>query len=169
MELLHATDVRLGLVTNGEHWMLVDAPRGDTTGFASWYAWLWIEQSDKEFSYFRSFRSLLSVRRLFAALVGETLEDMLADSAKNQQEVTDRLGLQVRNAVEILIQSLDRADQDELAVGPAQHHPRSGANGHDAAHIPLFRRGAKAAVVGRSSVRSALCRLDPRGAASRSG
>ena len=28
MELLHATGVRLGLVTNGEHWMLVDAPRG---------------------------------------------------------------------------------------------------------------------------------------------
>src|SRR2546422_4026108 len=41
MELLHATDVRLGLVTNGEHWMLVHAPRGETTGFASWYASLW--------------------------------------------------------------------------------------------------------------------------------
>ena len=27
MELLHATDVRLGLVTNGEQWMLVDARR----------------------------------------------------------------------------------------------------------------------------------------------
>ena len=28
MELLHATGVRLGLVTNGEQWMLVDAPAG---------------------------------------------------------------------------------------------------------------------------------------------
>jgi hypothetical protein len=27
MELLHSTEVRLGLVTNGEHWMLIDAPR----------------------------------------------------------------------------------------------------------------------------------------------
>lgn len=116
MELLHATDVRIGLVTNGEQWMLVDGPRGDTTGFASWYAWLWIEQSDKEFSYFRSFRSLLSVSRFFAAPEGETLEDMLADSANNQQEVTDRLGLQVRSAVEILIQSLDRADQDDKVL-----------------------------------------------------
>ncbi len=26
-ELLHATGVRVGLITNGEHWMLVDAPR----------------------------------------------------------------------------------------------------------------------------------------------
>jgi len=44
MELLHATGVRLGLVTNGEHWMLVDAPRNGTTGFASWYAHLWLEE-----------------------------------------------------------------------------------------------------------------------------
>jgi len=36
MELLHATETRLGLVTNGEQWMLVDAPKGETTGFASW-------------------------------------------------------------------------------------------------------------------------------------
>ena len=33
-------------------------------------------------------------------------------SAANQQEVTDQLGYQVRKAVEVLIQSLDRADQD---------------------------------------------------------
>ena len=33
-------------------------------------------------------------------------------SAANQQEVTDQLGYQVRKAVEVLIQSLDQADQD---------------------------------------------------------
>jgi hypothetical protein len=35
MELLHGTEVRLGLLTNGERWMLVYAPRGETTGFVS--------------------------------------------------------------------------------------------------------------------------------------
>jgi hypothetical protein len=30
-DLLHGTGVRLGLVTNGEHWMLIDAPKGETT------------------------------------------------------------------------------------------------------------------------------------------
>jgi hypothetical protein len=113
MELLHQNDVRLGLVTNGEQWMLVDAPRGETTGFASWYAWLWFEQSDKGFSYFRSFRSLLAARRFFGVADSETLEAILAESAAHQQEVTDQLGLQVRRAVEVLIQSLDRADQDD--------------------------------------------------------
>ena len=116
MELLHATDVRLGLVTNGEHWMLVDAPRGETTGFASWYADLWLEEPIT----LRAFRSLLGVRRFFGVADDETLEAMLAESATNQQEVTDQLGYQVRRAVEVLIQSLDRADQDhgrELLAG----------------------------------------------------
>jgi len=108
MELLHSTDVRLGLVTNGEHWMLVDAPRGETTGFASWYAHLWLEEQLTQ----RALRSLLGVRRFFGVADNETLEAMLAESATNQQEVTDQLGLQVRHAVEVLVQSLDRADQD---------------------------------------------------------
>ena len=38
---------------------------------------------------------------------------MLKDSATHQQEVTDRLGYQVREAVEEIIRSLDRIDQDE--------------------------------------------------------
>ena len=45
MELLHGTGVRLGLVTNGERWMLVDAPQGETTGYASWYASIWVNRS----------------------------------------------------------------------------------------------------------------------------
>ena len=109
MELLHATDVRLGLVTNGEHWMLVDAPKGETTGFASWYATLWLEEP----LTLRAFRSLLGVQPVLLAADDETLEAMLKESATNQQEVTDQLGYQVREAVEVIIQSLDRADQDD--------------------------------------------------------
>jgi len=109
MELLHATDVRLGLITNGEHWMLVDAPKGETTGFASWYATLWSEEP----LTLRAFRSLLGVSRFFSVADDETLEAMLAESATHQQEVTDRLGYQVREAVEEIIRALDRIDQDE--------------------------------------------------------
>ncbi|MGH9753573.1 MAG: Eco57I restriction-modification methylase domain-containing protein [Blastocatellia bacterium] len=108
MELLHATDVRLGLVTNGERWMMVHAPRGETTGYASWYAGLWMEEKIT----LQAFRSLLGVWRFFNTPDDETLAAMLAESAKHQQEVTDQLGYQVRRAVETLIHSLDRADQD---------------------------------------------------------
>ena len=107
-QLLHGAGVRLGLVTNGEHWMLVHAPKGETSGFASWYASLWLEEPIT----LRAFRSLLSASRFFNVTDDQTLEALLAKSASNQQEVTDQLGYQVRRAVEVLIHSLDRADQD---------------------------------------------------------
>jgi methylase of polypeptide subunit release factors len=107
-ELLHGTGVRLGLVTNGDHWMLVDAPKGETSGYASWYASLWLDEPIT----LRAFRSLLSVQRFFGVPDDQTLESLLAKSASNQQEVTDQLGYQVRKAVEVLIHSLDKADQD---------------------------------------------------------
>jgi hypothetical protein len=108
MELLHATDVRLGLVTNGERWMLVDAPRGETTGFTSWYGSLWTEEQ----LTLRAFRSLLGARRWFGVPQSETIEALLQESASDQQDVTEGLGRQVRKAVEILIQALDRIDKD---------------------------------------------------------
>src|SRR6266700_1135877 len=108
MELLRATGVRLGLITNGERWMLVDAPANETTGFASWYAALWLEEPVT----LRAFRSLLRVQRFFGVPDDETLEALLSESANNQQEVTNQLGYQVRQAVEVLVQSLDRIDKD---------------------------------------------------------
>jgi hypothetical protein len=107
MELLHAADVPLGLITNGEQWMLVFAPRGETTGFTTWLSSLWIDEPIT----LRAFLSLLSVRRFFGVAPKETLLELLKESASNQQEVTDQLGDQVRDAVEVLIQAFDQLDQ----------------------------------------------------------
>lgn len=108
MELLHAADVPLGLVTNGEHWMLVYAPRGETTGIASWYADLWMQETVT----LRAFFSLLHLRRFFGVAQDDTLSALYAASAKDQQEVTEQLGYQVRQAVEILVQALDSIDAE---------------------------------------------------------
>lgn len=105
-ELCHAANVPLGLVTNGDHWMLVWAPRGETTGYASWFAHLWSEEP----LTFRAFISLLRASRFFAVAAGDTLEALYTESARDQSEVTDQLGLQVRQAVQVLIQSLDSLD-----------------------------------------------------------
>lgn len=115
VELCRARDVRLGLVTNGECWMLVDAPVGGVTSFASWYARLW----GQEPVTFQAFVNLLGIRRFFAD-DGERLPALLDESLKLQDEVTDALGEQVRRAVEVLVQALDRADVDrnrELLAG----------------------------------------------------
>lgn len=108
MELLHAVDVPLGLITNGEQWMLVYAPRGETTGYASWYGALWLDEPIT----LRAFHSLLGVRRLFGVAADDTLLGLLKASSSDQQEVTDQLGYQVREAVELLVQSFDALDQE---------------------------------------------------------
>jgi hypothetical protein len=100
--------VRLGLVTNGEQWLLVNAPRNETTGLIAWYAQLWLEEP----LTLRAWRTLLGVRRFFGVPADETLEQLLARSTQNQHEVTDQLGYQVRRAVELLVQAIDRADRD---------------------------------------------------------
>jgi hypothetical protein len=99
--------VRLGLVTNGERWMLVNAPVGSTSSHVSWYARLWFQEPVT----LKAFQSLLGVRRWFGPEV-ETLPAILEDSLSHHEEVTDTLGEQVKRAVEVLVQCLDKADQD---------------------------------------------------------
>lgn len=107
-QLCRATGVRLGLLTNGEQWMLVDAPVGETSAYVSWFASLWGQEPDT----LRAFQSLLHARRFFGVAESETLEAMLVESASYQTEVTEQLGAQVRRAIEVLIRALDRADAD---------------------------------------------------------
>jgi hypothetical protein len=98
----------LGLLTNGDRWMLVSARPEQTATFASWYANLWTEER----LLFRAFRSLLGVRRFFSVADNEKLPALLERSADEQYEVTDRLGLQVRRSVELLVSAFDRIDRD---------------------------------------------------------
>lgn len=107
VRLCRATGCRLGLVTNGERWMLVDAPVGAVTTFASWYARIWAQEPVT----LQAFVHLLGIRRFFVD-ESERLPALFDRSLKFQDEVTDALGEQVRRAVEVLIQSLDKADQD---------------------------------------------------------
>lgn len=107
-ELLHTVDIPLGMITNGEQWMLVYAPRGETSGYASWYAGIWQEEPVT----LRAFSSVMHARRFFGVAEGDTLPMLLKESAQDQQEVTDQLGLQVRRSVEVLVQAFDRLDQE---------------------------------------------------------
>lgn len=106
MELLRSLGLRLGLVTNGEVWTLVHAAPNETPAFVTWYAELWGEEP----LTLRSFWELLSVGRTLGA-EDERLEALIAESARDQQEVTDQLGRQVRQAVEFLVSALEREDR----------------------------------------------------------
>lgn len=105
VQLCRTTGCRLGLVTNGERWLLIDAPVGSVVTYASWYARLW----GQEPLTLQAFLTLLGIRRFFVD-VSEQLPTLFDESLQHQEEVTDALGEQVRRAVEVLIQSLDKED-----------------------------------------------------------
>lgn len=105
--LLRSTGCPTGIITNGERWMLVHAPVGAVAGFASWYARLWGQEPET----LRAFVSLLGIRRFFGPDDGK-LPALYERSLKHQDDVTEALGEQVRRAVEVLVQALDRADEE---------------------------------------------------------
>jgi len=107
-ELLHATRVPLGLVTNGERFTVVYAELGQPTGFADFRAELWFDER----LTLRAFRDFLSADALFNRSAEQTLDALYRLSLENQQEVSTTLGRQVRRAVEMFVAALDRADRE---------------------------------------------------------
>ena len=109
-QLCRKTKIRLGLVTNGEQWILVDAPDGGITSYGTWYARLWSQEPRT----LEAFYSLLNIGSLFNGfgLEGLKLTALFEESIAHQDNVTETLGNQVQAAVELLIQSLDRLNKD---------------------------------------------------------
>jgi len=106
--LLRARDVPVGLVTDGRWWALVWAPRGGATGAAVWDASLWSEEPDS----LQALVALLHRSRFLAVADADTLPRLLLESLERQEEVTETLGRQVREAVEMLVGTLDELDHD---------------------------------------------------------
>lgn len=106
--LLQHTGVRLGMVTNGAQWLLVNASSGEQPGFATWFTNLWFE----ELATLDAFRALLGVERFVGVPTDQSLEAMLQRSAEELAGVTTTLGYQVRQAIELLVEGIDREDAD---------------------------------------------------------
>jgi len=111
--LLRARNVATGVVTDGRWWAVVWAPVGGTTGAAVWDASLWGEDRES----FRAFVASLQRSRFLAVEADNTLPALLAESLDAQEEVTETLGLQVRDAVELLLETLDRLDAESGVLG----------------------------------------------------
>ena len=109
--------VELGLATDGRWWALVWAPAGGVTTVAVFDAIAWPDTSERDLV--RAFLSLLERHRFLAVPPERQLPALLRESLKNQEETTDRLGVQVRQAVELLVAAFGRADAAARQRGQA--------------------------------------------------
>jgi hypothetical protein len=104
--LLRARDVPVGIVTDGRWWALVWAPRGGTTAAGVWDAGTWGEEPEA----LAGLVGLLSRSRFLAEAPADRLPALFEESLERQEEVTEALGRQVREAVELLVGALDSLD-----------------------------------------------------------
>ena len=92
VHLMHSLKVPVGLLTDGEKWILVYGQSGETTGFSVWHSRIWSEERIT----FNSFQTLLHVRRFLGVRKEDTLASIFARSKDSQIDVTNQLGIQVR-------------------------------------------------------------------------
>jgi hypothetical protein len=110
--LLRARNVPVGIVTDGRWWALVTAPRGAATGAAVWDASLFSEEPKS----LEGLVALVTRSRFQAAQPRDKLPALFAESLERQEEVTEQLGRQVREAVELLVTTLDQLDRESNAT-----------------------------------------------------
>ncbi|MEV4315160.1 DNA methyltransferase [Actinocrispum sp. NPDC049592] len=108
-------EVELGLATDGRWWTMVWAPRSKVTTTATFDAVSWPEKAEEY--VVRAFLSLLRRERFFGVPDNEKLVNLLKDSEDSQEEITEALGVQVRQAVELLVAAIGRADTTLQARG----------------------------------------------------
>lgn len=101
-------EIELALVTDGRWWAFVWAPRGKATTTAIFDAVDWASAAER--NVVRAFVSILNRHRFFDVRDDETPLALLRRSADNQEEITEALGVQVRQAVELLVAAFGRAD-----------------------------------------------------------
>ncbi|PKK16052.1 hypothetical protein [Thermomonospora sp. CIF 1] len=108
------TGVPLALITNGRLWTLVHARPGEVASSAGFDADLWSEEP----LLLRAFATLLGARRSLLpprrpdGVWTDGLTALFARSAEARTQVTDTLGRQVRQAVELLVGELARLDRE---------------------------------------------------------
>ncbi|MFB9799016.1 hypothetical protein ACFFN5_00455, partial [Streptomonospora salina] len=107
--------VELGLVTDGRWWTLVWAPSGGVTTTAVFDAAVWPERVERD--VLDAFHALLCRTRFFGVPEETRLPRLLAQSQDSQEDITEALGVQVRQAVEMLVAAFGRADTELRSRG----------------------------------------------------
>lgn len=106
IELLRGTGVKLGLITNGVQFRLCYAGI-DYDAWTEWDASMWFIESEWR-KQLDGFIALLGQEGLQLAEGENTkLKTIIEESRNKQSEISDILGQQIREAVEILINQLD--------------------------------------------------------------
>ena len=134
-ELLRASGVRVGVVTDGRWWAIVSA-RPETmvaSGITDSQRWI-------ELPVVRdAFINLLRLPQLVGKREEDLLTTLFGDSVAAAEEITEALGINVRRAVELLVQALSESALDARRRGEPDPLPARRDDVYQAAVTMMMR------------------------------
>ncbi|MDJ0466036.1 DNA methyltransferase [Streptomyces sp. H27-C3] len=118
-ELLRASGVPIGVVTDGRWWALVSARPQTMVASGIVDAQTWIEEPQTR----NAFIELLQRRRLIGGKPKDRLTELFGESVTAAEKITEALGTQVRRAVELIVQALSEGALEARRRGEADPLP----------------------------------------------
>jgi len=103
--LLRENDVPIGIVTDGRWWALLHASEGTMAASGIVDALTWIEEPRAR----DAFLTIVGRQHIIGGDPTERLPELFSESVAAAEEITEALGVQVRRAVELLIQSFSES------------------------------------------------------------
>jgi len=134
-EMLRAAEVPIGVVTDGRWWAIVSARKNTMVASGIVDAQTWIEEPATR----NAFLELLRRQRLLGGDPAEQLTAMFGESVAAAEEITEALGVQVRRAVELLVQSFSEAAIDARQHGEPDPLPANRHEVYEAAVTVMMR------------------------------
>ncbi|MEH0625047.1 Eco57I restriction-modification methylase domain-containing protein [Streptomyces stelliscabiei] len=134
-ELLRRGHVPIGMVTDGRWWAIVSARKDTMVASGIVDAQTWIEEPQTRNAFFE----LLRLRRLAGGRPEDRLTELFGDSVAAAEEITEALGVQVRRAVELLVQALSEGALDAVRHDEPDPLPEDREEVYEAAVTVMMR------------------------------
>ncbi|WP_130796424.1 Eco57I restriction-modification methylase domain-containing protein [Streptomyces otsuchiensis] len=134
-ELLRASTVPIGVVTDGRWWAIVSARPQTMVASGIVDAQTWIEEPQTR----NAFIELLQRRRLVGGKQQDRLTELFGESVTAAEKITEALGTQVRRAVELIVQALSEGALDAQRRGEPDPLPAERSEVYEAAVTVMMR------------------------------
>jgi hypothetical protein len=134
-ELLRASGVPIGVVTDGRWWAIVSARPETMVASGIFDAQTWVEDPAAR----NAFIQLLRLPRLTGRKPEDLLTALFGSSVAAAEEITEALGTQIRRAVELLVQAMSEAGIEARRRGEPDPLPADRGEVYEAAVTVMMR------------------------------
>lgn len=134
-ELLRRSGVPIGVVTDGRWWGIASAREKTVVASGIVDAQTWTEEPQTR----NAFIELLQRKRLVGGKPEDRLTELFKDSVAAAEDITEALGVQVRRAVELLVQALSEAGLKTRSQGEPDPLPETRSEIYEAAVTVMMR------------------------------